>query len=152
VVGYSAVALAGFTFYADRTLGWEATRSPWIIAAVAIYFVLNTFLTYWIWAVEAGEVYAGKRKTGETVCQVILISMEALYTLAACSQLNHRYPFRHRPKSSRVSTSCTSSINLPLGKSSRTSDARHPSPLGFRQMANSTLRLSAAGLLARLMF
>ncbi|CAG8030069.1 unnamed protein product [Penicillium salamii] len=67
LVGYSAVAIAGFTFYADRTLGWEATTSPWIIASVATYFILNTFLTYWIWAVEAGEVYSGKRKTGETI-------------------------------------------------------------------------------------
>ena len=78
MLGYTAVAIAGFTFYADRTLGWEATTSPWIIAAVATYFVLNTFLTYWIWAVEAGEVYSGKRKTGETVCQLILGPIEAV--------------------------------------------------------------------------
>ncbi|KAJ9484826.1 hypothetical protein VN97_g8541 [Penicillium thymicola] len=67
LLGYSAVAIAAFTFYADRTLGWEATTSPWIIAAVGTYFVLNSILTYWIWAVEAGEVYSGKRKTGETI-------------------------------------------------------------------------------------
>jgi hypothetical protein len=67
VLGYSAVAIAAFTFYADRTLGWEATTSPWIIIAVGTYFVLNSLLTVWIWAVEAGEVFAGKRKTGETV-------------------------------------------------------------------------------------
>lgn len=68
VLGYSAVAIAGFTFYADRKLSWEATSSPWIIAAVASYFILNSALTFWIWAVEAGEVFSGKRKTGETVC------------------------------------------------------------------------------------
>ncbi|KAJ5555728.1 Signal peptidase complex subunit 2 [Penicillium sp. DV-2018c] len=67
LLGFSAVAIAGFTFYADRTLGWEAVTSPWIIAAVASYFILNSALTYWIWAVEGGEVYAGKRKTGETI-------------------------------------------------------------------------------------
>lgn len=67
VLGYSAVAIAGFTFYADRKLGWEATASPWIIAAVVSYFILNSALTFWIWAVEAGEVFCGKRKTGETV-------------------------------------------------------------------------------------
>lgn len=67
LLGYSAVAIAAFTFYADRKLGWEATRSPWIFAAVGSYFVLNSLLTYWIWAVEAGEVYRGKRKSGETV-------------------------------------------------------------------------------------
>ncbi|KAJ5698612.1 Signal peptidase complex subunit 2 [Penicillium macrosclerotiorum] len=67
VLGYSAVAIAGFTFYADRKLGWEATTSPWIIAAVVSYFILNSALTFWIWAVEAGEVFCGKRKTGETI-------------------------------------------------------------------------------------
>lgn len=68
VLGYSAVAIAAFTFYADRTLKWEATQSPWIIAAVGSYFVLNSLLTYWLWAVEASEVFRGKRGSGETVC------------------------------------------------------------------------------------
>lgn len=72
LLGYSAVAIAGFTFYADRKLGWEATTSPWIIAAVVSYFILNSALTFWIWAVEAGEVFSGKRKTGETVCPLFL--------------------------------------------------------------------------------
>lgn len=67
VMGYSAVAIAAFTFYADRKLGWEATTSPWILAAVGTYFILNTLLTYWIWGVEAGEVFRGKRKSGETI-------------------------------------------------------------------------------------
>jgi hypothetical protein len=60
-------------------LGWEATTSPWIIAAVASYFILNSILTYWIWAVEGGEVYAGKRKTGETVCSLIFGSLGVLF-------------------------------------------------------------------------
>ena len=68
VLGYSAVAIAAFTFYADRKLHWEATTSPWIIVAVVVYFILNSALTYWVWGVEAGEVFSGKRKTGETVC------------------------------------------------------------------------------------
>ncbi|PKY07053.1 hypothetical protein P168DRAFT_324508 [Aspergillus campestris IBT 28561] len=67
LVGYTAVAISAFTFYADRYLGWEATRSPWVIAAVGTYFALNTFLTYWVWAVEAGEVFRGKRASGETI-------------------------------------------------------------------------------------
>ncbi|KAI9374387.1 microsomal signal peptidase 25 kDa subunit-domain-containing protein [Aspergillus egyptiacus] len=67
ILGYSAVAIAAFTFYADRKLGWEATTSPWIISAVGAYFVLNTLLTYWIWAVEASEVFAGKRASGESI-------------------------------------------------------------------------------------
>ncbi|KAA8648482.1 hypothetical protein EYZ11_002001 [Aspergillus tanneri] len=67
LLGYSAVSIAAFTFYADRKLGWEATKSPWVIAAVSSYFILNTLLTYWIWAVEAGEVFRGKRQSGEMI-------------------------------------------------------------------------------------
>ncbi|KAJ6085001.1 hypothetical protein N7499_004630 [Penicillium canescens] len=49
-------------------LGYSALQPPpWIIAAVVSYFILNSILTYWVWAVEAGEVYRGKRKTGETI-------------------------------------------------------------------------------------
>lgn len=71
LLGYSAVAIAGFTFYADRYLGWEAVRSPWLIAAVVTYFILNSLLTVWVWKVEAGEVFNGTRKTGETVRIVV---------------------------------------------------------------------------------
>ncbi|PKX91044.1 signal peptidase complex subunit 2 [Aspergillus novofumigatus IBT 16806] len=78
LLGYSAVAIAAFTFYADRKLGWEATTSPWVIAAVCSYFILNTGLTYWIWAVEAGEVFRGKRKSGETIS--IRSSLRVQYT------------------------------------------------------------------------
>ncbi|KAN0084793.1 putative signal peptidase [Elaphomyces granulatus] len=67
VLGYSAVAIAGATFYADRMLGWDATVAPWVIIAVIAYFTLNSILSYWTWAVEAGEVFQGRRKTGETV-------------------------------------------------------------------------------------
>lgn len=67
LVGYSAVLIAGVTFYLDRQLGWEATEALWVKIAVGVYFTLNTFLTYWIWGVEAGEVFKGARKTGETV-------------------------------------------------------------------------------------
>ncbi|KAL1989013.1 hypothetical protein VTN96DRAFT_5776 [Rasamsonia emersonii] len=67
IIGYTAVAIAGATFYVDRILGWEATEAPWVSVAVVSYFILNSILTYWIWAVEAGEVFRGKRKSGETI-------------------------------------------------------------------------------------
>ncbi|KAL3478987.1 microsomal signal peptidase 25 kDa subunit-domain-containing protein [Aspergillus californicus] len=67
LLGYSAVAIAAFTFYADRKLGWEATQSTWVLSAVASYFVLNSLLTYWIWGVEASEVFRGRRGSGETI-------------------------------------------------------------------------------------
>lgn len=69
LIGYTAVAIAAFTFYADRYLGWEATTSPWILAAVGSYFALNTIFTVWVWGVEGGEVFRGRRGLGgDVVC------------------------------------------------------------------------------------
>jgi hypothetical protein len=99
-LGYSAIAIAGFTFYADRTLGWEATSSPWIIAAVVAYFTLNSILTFWLWAVEAGEVFAGKRKTGETVRDPLVSSYASyenqfgLHLLTKPPSIDHRFFIR----------------------------------------------------------
>jgi hypothetical protein len=73
VLGYTAVAIAAATFYVDRKLGWEATQAPWVSVAVVSYFLLNSILTYRIWAVEAGEVFRGTRKSGETVCLLHLV-------------------------------------------------------------------------------
>ncbi|EYE91842.1 signal peptidase complex subunit 2 [Aspergillus ruber CBS 135680] len=67
LLGYTAVAIAGATFYADRYLGWEATTSSWVIAAVSAYFVLNGVFTYWVWFVEGGEVFRGRRGSGELI-------------------------------------------------------------------------------------
>jgi Microsomal signal peptidase 25 kDa subunit (SPC25) len=66
-LGFSAVVIAAGTFYADRWLKWEAAKAPWVLAAVVSYFVVNSILTYWIWAVQAGEVFRGTRKAGEAV-------------------------------------------------------------------------------------
>lgn len=78
VLGYTAVAIAGATFYVDRRLGWEATRAPWVLVAVIAYFVLNSILTYWVWAVEAGEIFRGTRKTGETVRLLVFILLSVV--------------------------------------------------------------------------
>ncbi|PCG98492.1 Signal peptidase complex subunit 2 [Penicillium occitanis (nom. inval.)] len=67
VLGYTAVAIAGVTFYLDRQLGWEATEAVWVKWAVGVYFLLNTLLQYWIWAVEAGEVFRGVRRDGNAL-------------------------------------------------------------------------------------
>ncbi|QKX55161.1 uncharacterized protein TRUGW13939_02253 [Talaromyces rugulosus] len=67
IVGYTAVIIAGVTFYLDRQLGWEATEAAWVKAAVVAYFTLNSILTFWIWAVDAGEVFKGERKSGERI-------------------------------------------------------------------------------------
>jgi hypothetical protein len=60
------VSIAGVTFYIDRSLGWVATDG-WVVIAVIAYFILNTALTYWIWGVEAGQVFSGTRDGGEKV-------------------------------------------------------------------------------------
>ncbi|KAK5446325.1 signal peptidase complex subunit spc2 [Exophiala xenobiotica] len=64
ILGYTAVIIAGVLFYADYKLGWDATKAYTGPACVA-YFVLNSALTYWIWAVEAGTVFVGTREGGQ---------------------------------------------------------------------------------------
>ncbi|KIW20877.1 hypothetical protein PV08_01456 [Exophiala spinifera] len=64
ILGYTAVIIAGVLFYADYKLGWDATKAYTGPACVA-YFVLNSLLTYWIWAVEAGTVFVGTREGGQ---------------------------------------------------------------------------------------
>ncbi|KAL8918998.1 MAG: hypothetical protein Q9208_007048 [Pyrenodesmia sp. 3 TL-2023] len=59
LLGYSAVIIAGVTFYADYKLGWDATKF-WTLWAVIAYFILNGALTYWIWGVEKGTVFTGQ--------------------------------------------------------------------------------------------
>jgi len=65
-LGYTAVVIAGVTFYADWKLGWEATKAGTAVA-VAAYWLLNTALTYWIWGVEKGQVFIGTREGGQKV-------------------------------------------------------------------------------------
>jgi len=63
-LGYTAVLIAGVTFYADWKLGWEATKSG-TAGAVGAYFFLNALLTYWIMGVEEGRVFVGRREGGQ---------------------------------------------------------------------------------------
>jgi Microsomal signal peptidase 25 kDa subunit (SPC25) len=86
------VLIAGVTFYLDRQLGWEATEALWVKIAVGVYFALNTFLTYWIWGVEAGEVFKGARKTGETVPSTLCFGQRFL------SNWLYRLLSNHSPK------------------------------------------------------
>jgi len=162
VVGYSAVAIAAFTFYADRKLGWEATQSPWIIAAVASYFILNSILTYWLWAVEASEVFRGKRGSGETVCVYLFffsllelngVALFMFFSLESGLMRRHRgnrYQFVRPSRNTRHFTSYKSSINPHQIPFSRRRRSRHHSQLGFLRMGPFTQILCASGLLRRL--
>lgn len=58
-LGYSAVIIAAITFYADYKLGWDKTKY-WTFWAVLAYFSLNGALTFWIWGMEKGKVFAGE--------------------------------------------------------------------------------------------
>jgi signal peptidase complex subunit 2 len=58
-LGYTAVAIAGAAFYIDYTMGWEKTKYA-TFWAVLFYFAINSVLTYWIWAVEKGQVFVGE--------------------------------------------------------------------------------------------
>lgn len=59
VLGYLAVIIGAITFYADYKLGWDKTKY-WTFWAVLTYFILNGALTFWVWGVEKGEVFAGE--------------------------------------------------------------------------------------------
>jgi signal peptidase complex subunit 2 len=65
-LGYSAFAICAATFYWDYKLGFESTKYYTTIA-VAVYAILNSILTYWIWGVEKGSVYIGTNKSGERI-------------------------------------------------------------------------------------
>lgn len=75
-LGYSAVLIAGATFYADYKLGWDATKY-WTFWAVVAYFILNGALTYWVWGVEKGKIFTGE--IGDTLVRL------SLQTLAGTS-------------------------------------------------------------------
>ncbi|KAF7937015.1 hypothetical protein BGAL_0041g00040 [Botrytis galanthina] len=57
-IGYTSVLVCGACFYWDYTYGFEPTKSYTAIA-VGIYFILNTFLTFWLFYVEKGIIYIG---------------------------------------------------------------------------------------------
>lgn len=65
-LGYSAVIIAAATFALDYKFGWDKTKGL-TLWAVVVYFVLNSALTYWIWAVEKGKIFTGER-AGTLVC------------------------------------------------------------------------------------
>lgn len=57
-LGYGAFVVAAACFAWDYQLGFEATKI-WTAAAVALYLVLNSALTYWLAFVERGVIYQG---------------------------------------------------------------------------------------------
>lgn len=59
-LGFAACAIAGATFYFDWTMGFDKTKGYTLYAVVA-YFILNTFLTLWMWKAEGSIVYLGSR-------------------------------------------------------------------------------------------
>ncbi|KAK1829879.1 microsomal signal peptidase 25 kDa subunit-domain-containing protein [Podospora conica] len=62
-LGYLALATAAACFAWDYRLGFESTKLPTALA-VALYLVLNTALTAWIFLVERGVVYVGTSPDG----------------------------------------------------------------------------------------
>lgn len=63
----AASVIAAATFYFDYTFGFDKTKQ-YTTVAVIVYFAINGFLTFWIWAVEKGNVYQGTHKrTGARV-------------------------------------------------------------------------------------
>ncbi|KAH0594977.1 hypothetical protein MHUMG1_07275 [Metarhizium humberi] len=63
-LGYGAFAIAAACFGWDYKFGFENTKY-YTAAAVAIYTLLNGFLTFWTSTVEKGTVYQGTAPSGE---------------------------------------------------------------------------------------
>lgn len=66
-LGYFTFFVAGATFLWDKKLGFESTKH-WTAAALVVYFVFNTVLTWWMLVTEKGVVYQGTAPSGEFVC------------------------------------------------------------------------------------
>ena len=65
-IGYTAFAICAATFYWDYKLGFESTKFYTTIA-VALYSLINGFLSVWIWGFENGAIYVGTAPSGELV-------------------------------------------------------------------------------------
>ncbi len=65
-LGYSAFVVAGACFLWDYKFGFESTKY-YTAAAVALYAILNSALTLWIWTVEKQTIYVGTAPGGTTV-------------------------------------------------------------------------------------
>ena len=65
-LGYGAFAISAACFAWDYKFGFESTKLYTAIA-VALYTILNSALTLWIWLVEKNTVYEGVAPSGEKV-------------------------------------------------------------------------------------
>ncbi|KAI9845136.1 MAG: hypothetical protein M1830_007562, partial [Pleopsidium flavum] len=61
-------------------LGWDKTKS-WTLWAVVAYFILNSGLTYWIWAVEKGKVFVGEKNGGQLTLSSFVTKHTPIYNL-----------------------------------------------------------------------
>jgi len=63
VLGYASVIIGGASvFYAWRRNDFEGTK-PLVAVGVALYFILTSLQTLYIWYVEKETIFVGKRKT-----------------------------------------------------------------------------------------
>jgi len=81
-VGFTACGICAVTFYYDYTLGFEKTKHLTTYAVVT-YFLLNTFLTWWMWWVEGGKVYVGQRDGVKLVLESHCEKYSPIYELKA---------------------------------------------------------------------
>lgn len=66
LLGYSSVAIAAVSFWADRKWDHKVTL-PYITVAVILYFTLNLAFTTWVWWAEDGLVFEGTQESGDKV-------------------------------------------------------------------------------------
>ncbi|KLJ06507.1 hypothetical protein EMPG_10105 [Blastomyces silverae] len=126
ILGYAAVAISGALFYVDRQLAWNVSHT-WTIGAVVAYFILNFVFTVWIWLVEAGQVFEGRREGGEKlhICSSTK-KHSPLYTLR----------IRHTSNSGVVLQDAT--VSAPFSRWFSADGTFHPEP--FKHWLNSEIK------------
>ncbi|KAI5459825.1 microsomal signal peptidase 25 kDa subunit-domain-containing protein [Mariannaea sp. PMI_226] len=65
-LGYSAFAISAACFAWDYKFGFANTKTL-TTAAVTVYFILNSVLTFWMFVREKGIVYEGTSPSGEFI-------------------------------------------------------------------------------------
>lgn len=101
-LGYGAFAIAAACFGWDYKFGFENTKY-YTAAAVAIYTLLNGFLTFWTSTVEKGTVYQGTAPSGERVsCPRRCLHFFGGYLLTSVGY----NPHKHKEKRPDVLRNC----------------------------------------------
>lgn len=66
MAGYASVIVAAASFYLDYTYGFEFAR-PFLMLTVPVFFVLEFFVSGWLYFKERNVAYVGKKGNSKVV-------------------------------------------------------------------------------------